>query len=244
MKGSLNRSYNFPIIVSADDLKSLIEILSSGFEEFQYDINTKDGANYTLNSLEDVLNYSNPEDRKIQRICIKGNKEKGKSFLFPNITISLQDMSVFSKSCNLEIRQLEESDMCLFVQRIDEFTNSVKASYWLLHKTAFYVCVFFLLYFLFAYLYLKNADNYEAVSRLYNFFILQGISILCAGFTMFVIEKSISYLFPKCFISIGEQAKHKDRLDKTRNVILISIILALAIGVLGGILAHFILKIL
>lgn len=244
MNGDLNRRYDFPIIVSSNDLKSLKEMLSSGFVEFQYDINTKDGARYTLGSLEEVLNYSNPEDRMIQRICIKCNKEKGKSFLFPNISISLQDMSLYGKSCVLEIRQLEESEMCLYVQRIDEFTKSIKAPYWWLYKTAFDVCVFIILYSLFAFLYLNAVSAMEAANEVYNFLILQSLSICCAIFTVFVIEKMIPKLCPSCCFVFGEQAKHKERLDKTRNIILISIVLALAVGILGSILAHFILKIL
>ena len=73
MIGSLNKSCDCPIIVSAEDLKSLSDLLSSGFEELQYTINTKDGAKYTITSLEDVLNYSNTDDRKIQRLCVRGN---------------------------------------------------------------------------------------------------------------------------------------------------------------------------
>ena len=240
MKGGLTKRYDFPIIVSADDLKSISEILSSGFEELQYTINTKDGARYTLDSLDEVLKYSNPDGRKIQRICIKGNKKRGDSFIYPDISVSLLDSSVYASSCELEMIKLEEAELSHYSQKVEEFAKSIRAPHWWLHKTAFYVIFGMALYSLFAFLYLKNTDTAEPVNKVYNFLVLQGVSICCAIFTMYVIEKMVSYLFPACCFAIGEQTKRMARLNKIRNVVFVGIILALVIGVLAGVITHFI----
>ena len=240
MKGSLNKSYDFSTIVSSDDLKSLSEILSSGFEELQYCINTNDGARYTLESLDEVLKYSNPNGRKIQKICIKGNKKKGNQFVYPDISVSLLDNSVYTSSCELEIIQLEENEISFYSQKVEEFAKSIRAPHWWLHKKAFYVIVSLALCSLFAFLYLKNTDTAETVNKVYNYIVLQGLSICCALFTMYVIEKLVSYLFPACCFAIGEQKKHMTRLNKVKNVVFIAIILALVIGVLAGVITHFI----
>lgn len=242
MNGGLNKRYDFPIIVSAYDLKSLKEMLSSGFVEFQYDINTKDGARYTLNSLEDVLNYSNPDGRKIQRICIKGYKKKGESFLYPNISVSLLDKSKHVKSCELEMYQLEETEICYYSQRIDEFVNRVKAPYWWLHKSAFYWIVGIVLYVLLGIFYILNTNNTESSNRVYNILVLQGVSIFCMFFSLVVLEKIVFYFFPAGCFAIGEQKKHKDKLDKRKKLVFVTIILALVVGVLSSIIAYYVVR--
>ncbi len=242
MKGSLNKSFDYPIIVSADDLKWLSDMLSSGFEELQYSINTKDGARYTLNSLDEVLNYSNPDDRKIQRICVKGNKKKGDKFIYPNISISLLDKSVFTKSGELEIIQLEETELCYYSQRGEEFVKRIRAPYWWLHKSGFYWIVGFVLYTLSAILYLHKVDSTELVNRVYNILVLQGVSAICMFFSMIVLERIIFRLFPECYFAIGEQIKHKDKLDKRKKIIFVTIILALVIGVLSSVIAQYIVQ--
>lgn len=80
MVGNLVQDYEFSIIVTEEDLRLLSNMVTNDFADVRYEINTKDGANYVVTSLEDVLNYSNNDSRKIKRICIKGNKEKDHIF--------------------------------------------------------------------------------------------------------------------------------------------------------------------
>lgn len=242
MIGSLNKSYDFPIIVSTEDLKSLSDLLYSGFEEIQYNINTKDGARYTLNSLDEVLNFSNPDDRKIQRICIEGNKKKGERFMYPNISVSLLDKSVFSKSCKLEINQLEETELCYYSQRVEEFVERIRAPYWWLHKSAFYWITGLLLYFLSAIFYFHHVDNTDPVNRVYNVLVLQGVSAFCMFISMVIIEKIVYYFFPECFFAIGEQLKRIEKLNKLKRFIFLTVIIALVIGVLSSIIAYYIVR--
>jgi hypothetical protein len=242
MIGSLNKSYDFPIIVSAEDLKSLSYLLSSGFEELRYYINTKDGARYTLNSLEEVLNYSNTDGRNIQRLCVRGNKKKGESFIYPNIYVSLLDKSVYTTSCEFEIYQLDETEICYYTQRIDEFTKKIKAPYWWLHKSAFYWITGFLLYFLSAIFYFHYVDNIDPVDRVYNILVLQGVSAFCMYISMVFINKIVCYFFPECYFAIGEQIKRIEKLNKLKKFIFLTVIFALIMGVLSSIIAYFIVK--
>ena len=242
MKGSLIKSFDYPVIVSADDIKVLSDMLSSGFEELQYSINTKDGARYTLNSLDEVLNYSNPDDRKIQRICIKGNKKKGDGFIYPNISVSLLDKSKHVKSCELEIIQLEETEICYYSQRVEEFVKRIRAPYWWLHKSAFYWITGLLLYFLSAIFYFHHVDNTDPVNRVYNILVLQGVSAFCMFISMVIIEKIVYYFFPECFFAIGEQLKRIEKLNKLKKFIFLTVIIALVVGVLSSIIAYFIVR--
>lgn len=242
MIGSLNKSYYFPVIVSTEDLKALADLLSHDFEELQYEINTKEGTRYTLNSIEEILNYSNPDDRKIQRICIKGNKEKDKNFIFPNISVSILDKSKYSKSFELEINKLEEPEICYYSQRVDEFTKRIKAPYWWLHKHTFYFISGILLYLLSAFLYLYNVDNTEPLNKVYNILALNSVGIICMFISMVVLEKIIFFFSPECCIAIGEQKKYKDKLDKRKALIFTTIIATLILGTLSSIIAYYIIQ--
>lgn len=242
MIGSLNKSYVFPIIVSAEDLKSLSDLLSSGFEELQYTINTKDGAKYTITSLEDVLNYSNTDDRKIQRLCIRGNKKKAGNYIHPNIYVSLLDKSAYTTSCEFEVNQLDETELCYYTQRIDEFVKRIRAPYWWLHKSAFYWITGLLLYFLSAIFYFHHVDNTDPVNRVYNILVLQGVSAFCMFISMVIIEKTVYYFFPECSFAIGEQLKRIEKLNKLKRFIFLTVIIALVVGVLSSIIAYYIVR--
>ena len=94
MNGRFKKKGNYSIIVTPDDLKILSGIVTSDFEEVQYTIKTKDGAEYVLNSIDEILEYSNPSSRRIEMFRVEGNKEKGKGFYLPNISISLSRISM------------------------------------------------------------------------------------------------------------------------------------------------------
>lgn len=239
MIGSLYKSYDFPIIVSADDLKELSKMLSSNFEELEYTISTKDGARYTLNSLDEVLSYSNPDNRKIQRLCVRGRRRNSVNFIHPSISISLLDKSVYTKSCELEITQLDETEICYYSQRMNEFTKRITAPYRWLHKPVFNWIVGILFYILSAILCSLYIDNAKIVSVI---LLRHGIPIICMIFSVIVTEKIIFRLFPECCFVIGEQKKQKDKIDKRKKLVFVTIILALVIGVLGSIIAYYIVQ--
>ena len=242
MNGSLNKSYSNPIIIDEERLQYLSGIITEKFKGIYYKIETIDGASYKLNSLEEVLSYSNPQPRKIIKISIIGNKEKDAIKIYPDITVSLFDMSKYDKSCILSVNNIEEQEITFITQRIDEFVKGVRVSYWWLHSKAVYWIVGFLLYALAAVLYYCNNGKEQLMNSMNNTLFWYGVSFICFFFSGFVVKKCIEFLFPEGGFALGEQVKYMNKRSKIRHIILGSILGSLILGIMSGIIVHIITK--
>lgn len=240
MKGNLNKSYDFSYEICKEDIISLIDVIVAGCEEFSFDFTTKDGAEYTVDNIEDVLNYSNPDTRKIVKLSIKGNVHKGNNFIFPNILISLYDSAIYDSSYLITFRQLEEKDIVFYTERIDELIKRTKRPYYWVHKSAFYWCTGIVLYIILAVIFLMKTNNADTAAKVYNILVLQGVSALCMLFSIHILKKIISYLYPKSCFCIGEQEKQNNKKQKLRSVAFYVIISTILLGVLSGIITHFV----
>lgn len=219
-------------------------MLENDFKEVTYEIKTKDGARYTVNNIEEVLEYSNPDSRKIEMLSISGNKEKGKHPLLPDICVYLFDSSIYDKSCLLELNRMDEKDILFYTNKIDEFAKKTRVPYWWIHKDAFYWVIGVVLYILLGFIYFTHTNTNDSTDKVYNILLLQGVFAFCLLFSMFVLNKLVSFFYPKGCFAIGEQEKHKIKKEKTRNIVIVTIIGALLLGIVSNIIAHFIIKLL
>ena len=242
MKGNLRKDYNFSIIVTAEDLMSLSNMIMKDFEEIRFKIETTDGAQYKLHNLNDILEYTNPDSRKIKSLQIKGNKEKSESFYLPNICVSLFDTSLYDKSIILELNEMNEKEITYYTSRIDEFANKIKAPYWWIFKDRFYWISGIILYLAFGIIYSLNTNNAHAINKIYYILQLQGVFVACMAFSMFIFNKVVSLFYLDSCFALGEQEKHKRKKDKNRNIFFQTIVGTLVVGVLASLLAHFIIK--
>lgn len=239
MKGNLSRKFNFSIIVTAEDLKSLSDMIMRDFKDIRFEIKTKDGAQYKIEDINDILKYTNPDSRKIEVLRIRGNQEKGKSFYLPNICVSLFDTSVYDKSIILELNEMDEKDITHYTSRIDEFANRIKAPYWLIFKERFYWITGVVLYLTFSIVYFANTDTSTTVNKVYSMMLLQGVSAMCMAFSMVVLNKVVSFFYPESCFALGEQKKHVINKEKARNIVFVAIILALIIGVIASVIGSY-----
>jgi len=242
MKGSLNRKYNFSIIVTAEDIKSLSDMITKDFKDVRYEIETNDGAQYKIQDLNAILEYSNPDSRKIKLIRIKGNREKEGSFYLPNICISLFDTSVYDKSIIFDLNEMDEKDITHYTSRIDEFANRIKAPYWWIFNDNFYWIIGYLFYFVFCIFFFANTDISTIANKVASLIILSAVSAVCIIFSIFVFHKIVLFFYPEICFALGEQNKHIIKKEKVRNLIFASIFLSLIVGVLASVIAFYILK--
>lgn len=240
MKGNLYKSYDFASIVTKDDLRDLLSLVTTKFEFVKCSIKTKDGAEYNSITLEEVLQYDNCDYRKIICLSIKGNKDESNSFSFPNISITLCDNSVYDKSFILEIRDLEESEIVYYVRKIEDFVKRIRAFYWFVHKIGFYIFLGFLVYLIFALFYLLKIGSSEG--KAYNFLMLQSFALFFCGTSVFWGRKLMSFLFPEFCFCIGELVRYIQKKEKMRTFIFGTLLVGLAISVFASIISHFILS--
>ena len=240
MKGHLHKTYDFASIVTEQDLKSLSLLVSSKFDFIKYEFKTKDGEIYSLDNLDDIINFDNPDYRKIVQFRIKGNRNQDSSFVFPNISISLCDNTIYKESCVIDLRNLEDTEITYFSQRINDFVKQIKTPYWWCHKpifycafcTTLYIGLFFLLNALFAF------ETDKASILLIRF----AIGFFCGYLSFELGTRLVAWLYPEYCFCIGEQKKYIYRKEKSRGIILWSIIAPLLLGIIATIIAPLLLK--
>ena len=240
MKGELTKSYDRSLLISEEQFRYIASFIEDEFVDIEYKIYTSDGANYCLGIMDDVLSYSNPDSRRIIKIVISGNKEHRDRSFYKDFSISLFDMSEYDKSCILTLNNMEEKDIVFYSQRIDEFVKGAQEPLWWIHKTAVYVVIWVLLYIIAAIFYFTKTEITQLADKAYNMVYLYGVSAICAVVSVFLVRWIVRKLYPEGGFAIGEQVKYFNRLTKTRNLILITILGTIVLGIVSGIITHLI----
>ena len=240
MTGELTKSYERSLVITEEDLKYLVSFVEEEFVDVDYKIYTVDGANYKMSTIEEVLSYSNPESRRIIKIVISGNKEHRESAFFKDFSISLFDMSKYDKSCILSLNNMEEKDIVFYSQRIDEFVKDAQIPLWWIHKPSVYIVIWILLYAIATVFYYTKTDEALLTDKAFNMVFLNGVSVLCAAVSAFLVRWVVRKLYPEGGFSIGEQIKVLSKISKRRNLILITILGTIVLGIISGVITHII----
>lgn len=241
MKGNLHKKYEFATIITESDLKHLSTLVSSKFDFVKYEIKTKDGAEYCVDNLDDILNYDNHNYRKIILFRVKGNRNERDNFIFPNISISLYDNSIYQEACILDIKGLDDTEIVYFSQKIKDFTKQIKAPYWWCHKPAFYCVLSLVLYAVLTCIFLRDWYITEE-DKTYVFIMLLIISSSCGMLSALLGRKVVSWIFPEGCFCIGEQKKYIHRKEKYRGIILWTIFVPLFLSIVAGIITSMFIK--
>lgn len=240
MKGELTKSYDRSLLINEEQFTNIASFIEDSFVDIDYKIYTSDGANYSLGTMDEVLSYSNPNSRRIIKIEISGNKEHREHSFYKDFSLSLFDMSEFDKSCILTLNNMEEKDIVFYSQRIDEFVKGAQEPLWWIHKTAVYIAIWVLLYAIAAVFYFTKTDKAQLADNAYNMVFLNGVSVICAVVSAFLVRWVVRKLYPEGGFAMGEQVKYFNRLNKTRNLILITILGTIVLGIISGVITHLI----
>lgn len=240
MIGSFNKVYNHPIIVDEGQLHNLSNTIIKRFDKVEYEIHTVDGASYKLPSIDDVITYSNPDSRRIIKINIWGGKCKTEPSLYWSFSLSLFDMSKYDASCILTMKDLEETEITFLSQRIDEFVKNTRITYWWIHSRGFYIVLGLLFYAAGFVAYYLNIGWKKWAEMPDKTSLLAGWSVLCMLFSVFVVGKTVDYLFPEGGFATGEQKKYMKKKNKARNLVFNTIIGTIILGVISGLITFFV----
>ena len=240
MTGELTKSYEHSLLVNGDQLNYIASFVEDSFVDVEYKMYTSDGANYSLNTKEEVISYSNPNSRRIIKIVISGNKEHQELSYLKDFSISLFDLSKYDKSCILTLNNMEEKDIVFYTQRVDEFVKNAQEPLWWIHKTPVYIVIWLLLYAIAAFFYFTKTDKTLLSDKVFNIVFLNGVSAICAVVSAFLIRWVVGKLYPEGGFAIGEQVNYLNRINKTRNLILFTILGTIVLGIISGVITHMI----
>ncbi len=242
MKGSFNKSYNYPIIVDEERLQYLSSLITEKLQDVYYKIETIDGATYKLSTLDEILSYCNPQSRKIIKLSITGSRESRANKIYPDISISLFDMSLYDKSCILSMYDREEQEITYLSQRIDEFVKSVRTPYWWLHSNIVYWLAGIILFIAATVVCYSSLEEKQLTQSMNNTLTWCGLSLVCFSFSGFVVRRCVGYLFPEGGFALGEQVKCMQKRIRIRNIIFCSILGSIMLGVVSGLIVYWITK--
>lgn len=236
----ITRKKEYSIIVVEDELRALVNFLSSNYERIEIIAQCNDGSSMTTSELDDIINFENPNSRKIESLEINFGKSYSQG---GNVEFS---GGVFLSTCNLTIRETDDAKALKVAKEIEHRFEECRPWYSNLGKYFIYglgVFMFILLSIPITVTVLFLADD-KGNDAMLSPKIIIGIFLGLALSTIVSSVGSGAYLikgwfwiFPKIWFDIGKQKAELQTRIKVRNFIFVGVIVTLILGVIGSIIA-------
>ncbi len=242
MNGKYFKTYKFSTIISEEIIMRLDSYLRNLSPMIEYNFKTLDGAEYETKDIADITSYVNPDDRKITQITITLFKE-GKYVPSMFLRLNLFDRDKWDSSASLHLSEATPEEISIIPIKVSEIIHMAKAPYSWVHNhwifrilslitTVCIMCVFMILF-----------DQYTTIKDpSYRLILMILYQLPIYGLLYWLYHTAVKFICPPTIFYIGEQKRKKNRRDKVRNTILISVILAIFIGVISSLIATWIIS--
>lgn len=251
MESQKTKYISHSVIVYPEDIKYFDEFLRKNFQNIQYEIQCEDGTKLKPTNLNEILEYENPDFKRIGSITFKASNEQNKKDSV-EIIIGKAGLGLFSS--DTAMIRFYFSDIKRQIPIEDEIMKRIKAMrpwYFWLTKISFSFILPFLLWS-----YSISLSAVSLVKKLTGtipltpptpptpsvftegeatIFVLSAMGILFL--VGYLIDNSRDYLFPKYFFYIGRQQKKYDKKRLIANIIFGVIILGIIINLASTIIA-------
>jgi hypothetical protein len=251
MESKKTKYISHSVIVYPEDIKYFDEFLRKNFQKIRYEILCEDETKLKPANLNEILEYENPDFKKIASITFEASNEKNDN---DSVEIVIGKAGLSFLSSDTAMIHFYFSDIKRQIPVEDEIMKRIRAMrpwyFWLI-KIPFS--------FIFPFLLWGYSISLSAISLIKK---LTGIIPLTpstpptpSGFTEgevsilvlatmgilflvgFLIDNSRDYLFPKYFFYIGRQQKNYDKKRIIVNIIFGVIILGIIINLVSTIIA-------
>lgn len=241
MLGNITKKYSFGTLIKSKDLLSLDKYVRSIYPYVTYIIKMSNGADYKLDAIKDIVEYDNPDSRKIIGIYIYANKNDNKYISCSDLEISILDYNIYDKSVLFTIRNASQNEIDAYSNKIEELICNFKSPYRRINTWTFYIICCILISFIVSVFIskpLKNLTEDHAAIIFIN--TILGAIIAWVGYQLyrFVWLK----LYPETIFLIGKQIDSNDKKRQIRQIVWVVIIFGLIVGVASSIIASYILK--
>lgn len=234
MTGQYTKYYKFQTIITEDILKRFDNYLRSLTNKIRYNFVTSDGAEYMTLELNEILNYDNPNNARIEKISFMAQREDD---LYGNfITVRLYDRGKWDSSASLYISEATSHEITSIRTTIERYIKEAKAPHWWLYCKWFTMvlnCLVAILgtYLLYTFLVPQIKENNP------SWWIQTTLLLSFTNFMLGVIYYAMIYrAFPESIFLIGEQKNRLAKINKRRNIILTTIF-SLILGIIASIIA-------
>ncbi len=228
----LNKEFkeNKAVVVDEQKLKYFDSFLSEHFSRKKYRCDCIDNTIIEFDNLNEVIEYENPDFRRIKSIEIFGDNESSENkyasdiYLYPDFRIELGGNWPF-QTLKYTIRSTDISKTTYFEKELQERIKDFRPWYWVISKTSFNTVLWVVSwsYTLIAgFSSLKQrisgktvpSSNLDLTYNGWFFLIISSIGIFIG--LIYIMDKFKNYLFPKVVIKLGKQ---KERSSKKNNII-------------------------
>jgi hypothetical protein len=232
----ITRKKEYSIIVVEDELRALINFLSSNYEPIKIIAQCNDGSSMTTSELDDIINFENPNSRKIESLEINFGKSysQGGKVEFGG--------GIFLSTCNFTVTETDDAKALKVAKEIEHRFEECRPWYSNLGKYFIYGLGAFMLTLLSIFvtaLYLEDFKGNEAMlSSKMIIGLFQGLALgaILSLIGIYLIKGWV-WVFPKVWFDIGKQKAELQMRIKVRNFIFVGVIVALILGVIGSIIA-------
>lgn len=199
------------MILDKDQLRYLAKMVEERFEDVKYRIKTNNGDEYDYRIFDELLAYDNPNSRKITTIYIRGRKSGYGSSSLSELSISIYDRSNEVLSCYMDLRNLDETEIEYFSNRIENFVKDNSVVYWWMYKPGIILALYCFLYTVIGVCFSWYVNKEYGLDINHNIIWLVCWIVICMGVTVFLMKRVWGELFPAGGFLIGEQIKAMER---------------------------------
>ncbi|MDY5396759.1 MAG: hypothetical protein SPG46_04910 [Alistipes sp.] len=128
MIGDFTKKYSWGMIVKAEDLLALDKYIKSIYPFVSYRIKLSNGATYTFDDFSEILEYDNPNVRKILGVYFYANTERQITYLCSDFELSMV-YNKYASSLTYTIRKSSQSEIELYSHKVDELIRNFKSPY-------------------------------------------------------------------------------------------------------------------
>lgn len=229
MKVSIKKTFDFVVCITKDSLKEINEFLCSHFEYVKYSFEVKGGTKYDCDSIEDLINYSNPPERKIEKMMVFAGHDK---YVTNFYMIIQQNVSQFRTIC-YEINNESEKDILFLSDKLNILIKNQKSPYsWIYGFWGLLILIVLMAVF--------HNICISKINGLYGYKDIRYISTClmlvfgsCAIGYLYL--EIVNFLFPISYFCWGHQSK-----EHNRNQFIKWVIANLSVGILASVLASII----
>ncbi len=241
ISGSL--TYGKAIIVTPDNIRNLVNIIYKYCDVVKYSAINKMKETINFDNIDQLINYDNFENTKIESLTIIGKNSKNTWHDIVKCVFKADEKGLLSYRTTFKCNYEFESDDSkkLLVEEISLLLRKMKAPYWIASKINIFTVGFVVSFTLLFYTWKpENIINkppfmlYIAVTSIAILAVALGFKILA------LIEIGLKWLLPPIIFDWGEEHKHLIKSNEIRHNFIWCICVGLIVTIIGAIICRFI----
>jgi hypothetical protein len=246
MKIKKTNKIHSAVYVDPENFIYFHKFLNSYFKLIKYEVRCNDHSIIIFKSVEELLDYENPDFKRIVRIDIACSNEEDSNFIriFPEFSFSLgSTLTPIEYSINFTDYHNAISFEKELENRIKEFkpwysrisTANISSIIMLILLFVFLLIIFFGAYLDITGQFQNTSDTQKSSPYLFLTILISGALIVWL-FT-FILERVQKFLFPKIVVNLGKQKRDYAKKSNLIYFIIVIILLTIILNIVANYLS-------